>query len=56
MMAVMPIVFLFMLWLIDREGVTLLFTETLGRVLLLVCGLLILGAFVWIRKIMSVDI
>lgn len=56
MMAVMPLVFLVMLYLIDREGVTLLFTETLGRVLLLICGLLILGAFLWIRKIMAVDV
>ncbi len=56
MMAVMPIVFLVILWVIDREGVTLLFTETIGRVILLICTLLILGAFVWIRKIMAVEI
>ncbi|MEM9882604.1 MAG: type II secretion system F family protein [Planctomycetota bacterium] len=56
MMAVMPLVFLVILWLIDPEGITMLFTETLGRVLLLVVALLILGAFVWIRKIMAVDV
>ena len=56
MMAVMPLVFLLILWFIDPEGIKLLFTETLGRGILIFCGLLILGAFVWIRKIMSVDV
>lgn len=56
MMAVMPLVFLFILWIIDPEGIKLLFTETIGRVLLLICAGLILGAFLWIRKIMSVDV
>ncbi len=56
MMAVMPFVFMFILWIIDPEGIRLLFTETIGRVLLLICGGLILGAFLWIRNIMSVDV
>ena len=56
MMAVMPLVFLFILWLIDPEGIKLLFTETIGRGLLIFCVLLILGAFVWIRKIMAVNV
>lgn len=56
MMAVMPLVFLFILWIIDPEGIKLLFTETIGRVLLLICAGLILGAFLWIRKIMAVDV
>ncbi|MEO0514656.1 MAG: type II secretion system F family protein [Planctomycetota bacterium] len=56
MMAVMPFVFMFILWIIDPEGIQLLFTETIGRVLLLICGGLILGAFLWIRNIMSVDV
>ncbi|MEM9418894.1 MAG: type II secretion system F family protein [Planctomycetota bacterium] len=56
MMAVMPFVFMFILWIIDPEGIRLLFTETIGRVLLLICGALILGAFLWIRKIMAVDV
>ena len=56
MMAVMPLVFLLILWFIDPEGIRLLFTETLGRGILIFCGLLILGAFVWIRKIMAVDV
>lgn len=56
MMAVMPLVFLFILWIIDPAGIKLLFTETIGRVLLLICAGLILGAFLWIRKIMAVDV
>lgn len=56
MMAVMPFVFLLILYVIDPYGVGLLFTETIGRALLIFCGLLILGAFVWIRKIMAVDV
>ena len=56
MMAIMPLVFLVILWFIDPEGIRLLFTETLGRGILIFCGLLILGAFVWIRKIMAVDV
>lgn len=56
MMAVMPFVFMFILWIIDPEGIQLLFTETIGRVLLLICAGLILGAFLWIRNIMSVDV
>ena len=55
-MAVMPFVFMAMLWLIDPEGVNLLFTETLGRALLILCLFLILGAFLWIRKIMAIDV
>lgn len=56
MMAVMPFVFMFILYIIDPEGIQLLFTETIGRVLLLIAGALILGAFLWIRNIMSVDV
>lgn len=56
MMAVMPFVFLLILWFVDPAGIELLFTETIGRVLLLICGLLIFGAFVWIRKIMAIEI
>lgn len=56
MMAVMPPVFLGILWLIDPGGVKLLFTETIGRGILIFCVMLILGAFLWIRKIMSVNV
>ncbi|MEE9405009.1 MAG: type II secretion system F family protein [Algisphaera sp.] len=56
MMAVMPFVFLAILYTIDREGVTLLFTTTPGRVILLIAAALIAAAFLWIRKIMAVEI
>lgn len=56
MMAVMPIVFLVMLWGINPQGVALLFTEALGRIILLSITGLIVVAFVWIRKIMAVEI
>ncbi len=56
MMAVMPLAFLGILYVIDREGVTMLFTQPLGRVMLLgVCVLILLG-WLWIRKILAVDI
>lgn len=56
MMAVMPIVFLAILYLIDRGGVALLFTDPIGRVILLVVAAMIALAFLWIRKILAVDI
>ena len=56
MMAVMPIVFIIILYAIDPEGIRLLFTETVGRMILLFCFLLIVGGFVWIRKIMAVEV
>ena len=56
MMAVMPIVFLFMMLSIDNESTMLLFTEPVGRVLLLIAAGMVGMAFLWIRKIMAVDI
>lgn len=56
MMAVMPLVFLFMMLSIDNESTMLLFTEPVGRVLLLIAAGTIGLAFLWIRKIMAVDI
>ena len=55
-MAVMPVIFLFLLWSIDPQGVGLLFTEPAGRMILLGVGILIVAAFVWIRNIMAVEI
>lgn len=55
-MAVMPLVFFVMLYAIDPQGITMVFTEPMGRVLLLVVVTMIVIAFVWIRKIMSVEI
>ncbi|MFW6059120.1 MAG: type II secretion system F family protein [Phycisphaeraceae bacterium] len=56
MMAAMPIVFVALLWAIDPSGTAMLFVEPLGRLILLVVVILIAVAFVWIRRIMSVDI
>ncbi len=55
-MALMPFVFLALLWTIDSQGVSLLFAEPAGRMLLLTVAVLITVAFFWIRKIMAVDI
>jgi len=55
-MSMMPVVFLGLLWSIDPEGVGMLFTVPAGRMILLVVIVLITIAFVWIRKIMAVDI
>jgi tight adherence protein B len=55
-MAMMPLIFLVLLWMIDPEGVGLLFTEPAGRMILLCVTVVIVTAFVWIRKIMAVDI
>jgi tight adherence protein B len=56
MMAVMPLVFLGILYLINPEGVVLVFTTSIGNILLLLVALLIGLAFVWIRRIMAIDI
>ncbi len=55
-MSLMPVVFLALLWSIDPEGVGMLFTEAAGRMILLGVAVLITIAFVWIRRIMAVDI
>lgn len=56
MMAVMPIVFIIMLYFIEPEGVTMLITTTVGRLTLLGVVGLIVVAYLWIRKILAVDI
>lgn len=56
MMAVMPVAFFLILYAIDREGTMLMLTEPLGRVILLVACALMVAAYMWIRKIMAVDI
>ena len=55
-MSLMPFVFLALLWSIDPEGVGMLFSVPAGRMILLGVLVLITIAFVWIRKIMAVDI
>lgn len=56
MMAAMPFVLLGIFYLIDPQAVTLLFTEPTGKVLLLIALALIVAGFLWIRRIMAVDI
>jgi tight adherence protein B len=56
MMAVMPLVFLAILYLIMPDQVGLLFIDNLGRLILLGVVITIALGFLWIRKIMSVDI
>ncbi len=56
MMALMPFVFLGVMSAIDSEGVQLLFTDVVGRLLLILSGVMILAAYVWIYRIMDVDI
>jgi len=49
-------VVLAVLYVIDPNNVRLLFTEDLGKVILLgICALMVVG-FLWIRKIVSIDI
>lgn len=55
-MAAMPAVILFIFYFISPQGVTLLFTDPIGRSLLLVIVLLNVLGFLWIRKIVNVDI
>ncbi len=55
-MASMPVVFLLMLWLIDAEAVGMLFEKPAGRAILLAVAALIAVAFVWMRRIMAVDL
>lgn len=56
MMAITPFVIMGMYYLIDSEGVTSLFTHAVGRVVLLLAVLMVLGGFLWIRRIMAIDI
>ncbi len=56
MMAMAPFVLLLMLYAIDPTGVSYLFNEPLGRVMLLFALAMIVIAFLWIRRIMAVDI
>lgn len=56
MMAAAPMFIMTIYWAIDPEGVNSLFAEPMGRVLLLVASVLVLIGFLWIRRIMQVDI
>jgi len=56
MVAAMPVVLIGILYLIEPDAVAVLLNETAGRAMLLIAGVLILLAFLWIRRIMAVDI
>ena len=55
-MAAMPAVIMLIFYLIAPEGVTLLFTDPLGKTML--AGIIVLNVlgFLWIRKIVNIDI
>ncbi len=56
MMALMPVVILLILYMIAPQDTSRLFSEPVGRLLLLMAAGLIAIAITWIRRIMSVDI
>ncbi len=51
-----PALLLFIFYFVDPVAVSTLFTEPLGRVLLLFCSAMVMVGWVWIRRIMTVDI
>jgi len=55
-LGVMPIVVLGMLYLIDREVVRRLFIDDIGKIIIGVIILLNVIGFMWIRKVVSIDI
>lgn len=56
MMATMPVVILVIMYFIDSDGVSMLFTNAGGRMILFVSAVMIFVAFLWIKKIMAIDI
>lgn len=56
LMAAMPLALIVILYLIDSDGVTALFVEPVGRLILLAAVGLIVVSCLWIRKIMRIDI
>ena len=55
-MGAMPMVILGILYMIDPPGVTLLFTEDVGKIILAVIIVMNIIGFLWIRKIVAIDI
>lgn len=55
-MAAMPAVIMFIFYFITPEGVTLLFTDPLGKTMLAAIVVLNVLGFLWIRKIVNIDI
>lgn len=52
----MPVVVMLILYFIDASGVAMLFTDGLGRMILALVIVLNLTGFLWIRRIMEIDI
>lgn len=55
-MGIMPFVIIAILWVIDSSSTERLITEPIGRLILLTALVLIATGFIWIRRIMNVDI
>ena len=55
-MLVMPLFIGLILYLIDPTGITMLFTDPVGHILLLIIVVLDILGLLWIRKIVNVDI
>jgi tight adherence protein B len=56
MIALAPIALIAIFYVIDPVAVTLLFSEPMGRVILLISTGMVVAGWMWIRKIMTVDI
>lgn len=56
MMGIMPLVVLGIYYLIDSHGVTLLFTEPIGQVVLFLGLIMNIAGFLWIRRIVSFEV
>ncbi len=56
MMATMPVVIIVIMYFIDSEGVSMLFSNPGGRMILFIAAFMIFIAFIWIRRIMDIDI
>jgi tight adherence protein B len=55
-MMLMPVFIAAILYLIDPQGIMLLFTDPVGHILLMFIVLLNVLGFLWIRKIVSIDV
>ncbi len=55
-LAAMPVIILGILYVIDAGGVKQMFTEPVGNLLLGAIGLLTFLGFLWIRKVIAIDI
>jgi tight adherence protein B len=55
-LAALPVVVGTLIYLIEPEYVSLLFTETIGRLLLVVALVMQFMGYLWIRKIVNIEI